>query len=127
MTTKHYRIDNLESGLFLGVWEAESPDAALDAMARDAGYRDHAHATEVAGEADLRVRETSADAHDTPSPTRAERQALAAMASMSVRDFYTAAHRFLVHGDGSPCPDGCDGAPDARRVRLIELFIESLP
>lgn len=42
-----YRIDNTTSGLHLGDFAADSPKAALDAMARDAGCDDHAHACEL--------------------------------------------------------------------------------
>lgn len=54
---RHYRIHNRTSGQVLGIFDAPSPQAALDALARDAGYRDAAHATEVAGTADLCVTE----------------------------------------------------------------------
>lgn len=43
-----YRIFNRHSATVLGVYEAATPAEALDAMARDAGYRDYRHADDVA-------------------------------------------------------------------------------
>lgn len=37
-----WTIENAVSGLVLGEWEGETAADALDAMARDAGYRDYA-------------------------------------------------------------------------------------
>lgn len=45
-----YRISNPASGVTLGEYDAESERAALDALARDAGYRDYAAACEVTGD-----------------------------------------------------------------------------
>ena len=39
-----YSIQSNVTGLHLGTYEADSREAALDAMARDAGYTDYAHA-----------------------------------------------------------------------------------
>jgi hypothetical protein len=44
-----YRIHSRASGLHLGTYEADSTEAALDALARDAGYTDHAAACDATG------------------------------------------------------------------------------
>lgn len=43
-----YRIVNTAYGTDLGVYEAKDEAGALDALARDAGYNDYAHANTVA-------------------------------------------------------------------------------
>lgn len=49
-STRSYLIESTASGANLGVHKGETPRAALDAMARDAGYRDMDHAAEVTGD-----------------------------------------------------------------------------
>ena len=57
---KNYEITNPTSGVNLGTYQGETPEEALDAMARDAGYADAAEAAEVAGKIDLTVTEITA-------------------------------------------------------------------
>lgn len=43
-----YKITS-SSGVDMGTWEAESPEAAAEAMRQDAGYRDSEHAADALG------------------------------------------------------------------------------
>jgi len=58
---KRWRITNTTSGADLGTFPGETEQEALDAMSRDAGYKDHADACETTGTdgADLSVIEVS--------------------------------------------------------------------
>lgn len=55
---KEFRIFNVASGHDLGIYEGNTRVEALEAMAKDSGYRDYAHACEVVPEfADVLVEE----------------------------------------------------------------------
>jgi hypothetical protein len=58
---KLYRITNKASGFVLGDYQGATGEDALDAMSRDAGYRDHKHALQIANGAGLRVEIVEAD------------------------------------------------------------------
>lgn len=46
---RYWKIWDTANGIFLGVFEADDVDGAIDALARDAGYRDYDHMCEVVG------------------------------------------------------------------------------
>ena len=46
---KTYQISNRTSGVILGTYRAEDERGALNAMAKDGGYRDHAAACHILG------------------------------------------------------------------------------
>lgn len=58
-----YQISSKTSGAVLGTYEGDSPAAALDAMAQDAGYADHREACIQSGDdgSHLIVRAISAE------------------------------------------------------------------
>ncbi len=47
---KRYEIKNRVSGAVLGVYVADDPESAIEAMAREAGYADEAEAIAVTGD-----------------------------------------------------------------------------
>lgn len=44
---RKFEIENIASGLVFGVFEGRTEAEALDAFAKDAGYRDYAHCQSV--------------------------------------------------------------------------------
>lgn len=66
-----FSIHNKISGLRMGAYPAETAAAALDLIAKAAGYRDHEHACSVVGGADdLAVRAVRELPSDADRPTR---------------------------------------------------------
>jgi hypothetical protein len=71
-TTRRFQIRNTVTLTDLGIYEATDAQGALDAMAQDAGYADHAAACEVAP-----VREGEIEVTEIPTDfTEAEAEAL---------------------------------------------------
>jgi hypothetical protein len=53
-----YTIESLQSGVLLGTYHGNTPEEALDAMARAAGYRDAADARKSSGDDGSHLRVT---------------------------------------------------------------------
>jgi hypothetical protein len=56
-----YRISNTASGVEFGIYEGANESEALDAMARDAGYKDHTDVEEQFGQKDGEIVVTQMD------------------------------------------------------------------
>lgn len=61
MTMTSWEIENRTSGVVLGVYEGETEQDALRALARDAGYADHEAACAVAPVAEGELLVTEVD------------------------------------------------------------------
>lgn len=49
VTTTMYQIHNIDTGEDLGAYSGATPRDAIEALAREAGYRDYAEACETMG------------------------------------------------------------------------------
>ena len=66
-----YKITSKTSGADLGTYEATTPAGALDAMAREAGYADHAEACRESGDAAAHLVVTEVDGYPELVPAAA--------------------------------------------------------
>lgn len=68
----HYKIENLHGGMDLGVYEGNSENEALDAMARDAGYDSYEHLQATAPAPPGEIHVTAVDDEDELAERRRE-------------------------------------------------------
>lgn len=122
-----YRIENINSGLDMGVWEGATPEEAVEAMHIDAGYRSTEDCEMQTGQstwdAGVRACEATEDEESPITPT--DLLSLADIAELTGRPLVTVrtwTHRY--HDFPAPWRTGRSGEPNLYLRSDIESWLQ---